>query len=281
MVGVSETATEVRVMTKKSKPKVTSADLMEAIRARCSPPAWAVFEQVGNSTGGQCKRWADGIAVSIWPSRGLEIHGFEIKVHRSDWLRELRDPKKADPLQAHCDRWWIVVPDKSVVSLDELPPNWGLLQLAGKQLRSVVPAPNLEPKPLSRGFVAALLRRAYENQEALCNEAKKKGFAAGAQRGPEVHERKLSNTERKLQNLQETVDEFKEASGVDIGLHKWDGGNIGEAVEIVRQMRFNKSDAVQELQRVKGWLERSATQIDRELEAIAAVRATIKDEAHD
>jgi hypothetical protein len=58
-------------------------------------PAWALFGNVRNTTGSGSRqeRYADGIAVSLWPSRGLEIHGIEIKVDRQDWKRELADPE--------------------------------------------------------------------------------------------------------------------------------------------------------------------------------------------
>jgi len=32
--------------------------------------------------------------MDLWPSGGLEIHGHEVKVSRSDWLRELKEPEK-------------------------------------------------------------------------------------------------------------------------------------------------------------------------------------------
>lgn len=71
-------------------------------------------------------RTADAMAVDLWPSSGHRIHGFEVKVSRSDWLTELKDPDKAMAFRPYVDHWWLVVPDTSIVRGD-LPPGWGLL----------------------------------------------------------------------------------------------------------------------------------------------------------
>ncbi|MBW2673476.1 MAG: hypothetical protein JRD89_08705 [Deltaproteobacteria bacterium] len=128
---------------------------------RFDAPAWAVLFEVKSSTGyanGE-PRSADAVAISLWPSRGLAIHGVEIKVHRSDWLRELKKPNKSEAVQKHCDFWWIAAP-KGVVEVDELPPTWGLLEVSGKRgLVAKRQAPELAAKPLDLGFVASLGRR--------------------------------------------------------------------------------------------------------------------------
>lgn len=74
----------------------------------------------------------------------MQLHGHEIKVSRSDWLVELRDPSKAEAWKQYCDRWWLVAP-RDIVKPEELPEGWGLLVPAGKNLRTVVTAPLLSP----------------------------------------------------------------------------------------------------------------------------------------
>lgn len=81
------------------------------------------------------------------------LHGHEVKVQRSDWLRELRDPSKADAWRRYCDRWWLVTPH-GVAKPEELPAGWGLI-VAG---RVVVQAPVLDPDPMPATTRAALLR---------------------------------------------------------------------------------------------------------------------------
>jgi len=109
---------------KKVKKIYTSSDLEEKLSYKFSTPAWAFLPQVRNGTGylRNTTRTADAIAMSLYPSRGLDLHGFEIKVSRTDWLGELKNPEKAEAIAQFCDYWWIVAP-KEIINLDEVPYN--------------------------------------------------------------------------------------------------------------------------------------------------------------
>lgn len=145
--------------------------VLSLLEARHPPGAWAFFRHVRSGTGwfkfDENERYADAVALGLWPSRGLELHGFEVKVSRSDWLRELRQPDKATAVSRYCDRWWVVAPD-GVVQFAELPPSWGLMVVreSNTELRVAKPAPACETKPLDRAFVASLVR----NLRRLVNE---------------------------------------------------------------------------------------------------------------
>lgn len=78
--------------------QVTAGDVMVALAHRYPAPGYALLPQVANGTGYAASRHCDAIALSLWPSRGIRLHGFEIKVARSDWLRELKDPAKAEAI---------------------------------------------------------------------------------------------------------------------------------------------------------------------------------------
>ncbi len=101
-------------------------------------------------------RTIDAVAVDLWPSGGNAIHGFEVKVSRSDWLAELRDPTKAEAFMRYVDHLWLVVPDAAIVR-DDLPDGWGLLAGVGS-LRVRRRAPRLDPEPMPRSMQAALAR---------------------------------------------------------------------------------------------------------------------------
>ena len=110
--------------------------------------------------GGRTVRTADAIAVDLWPSSGNLVHGFEVKVSRSDWLTELREPVKADSIRRYCDHWWLVVPDATIVRND-LPEGRGVLAVGRDgNLRIRTRAPRLDRKPMPPTFVASLLRAA-------------------------------------------------------------------------------------------------------------------------
>jgi len=144
-----------------------SGNIRAALRKRYAPPAWSFMEEVGNAAGHAKSRSADAIAMSVWPSRGLELHGFEIKVSRKDWLTELKNPAKADPIAAYCDRWWIVVDSDTIVRDGELPRTWGLLVLRNGTLVTVREAEKRKPKVMDRSFLAVLLRKATEYRETM------------------------------------------------------------------------------------------------------------------
>ena len=140
--------------------------LLALLSERYPAPAYAMLSNVKNGTGWtRTERFADALAMGLWPSRGLDLHGFELKANRGDWLREMRDPAKADEIARRCDRWWIVCSD-GVALIDEVPQPWGLLVPREKRgkvaLVAVREAEKLDAEPLTRQFLAAILRRTAE-----------------------------------------------------------------------------------------------------------------------
>lgn len=139
-------------------------NIAEKLRAIYSPDqGWALYTEIRSSTGGPSEglRIADAVAVSLWPSMGLEVRGFELKESRADWLRELRAPQKAREVGRFCSRWSLVVPapwKKIVLSLEELPEGWGLIEVGtGEPLvvRDSEERAAVDPTP---AFLQSLLR---------------------------------------------------------------------------------------------------------------------------
>ena len=87
------------------------------------------------------------------------LHGHEVKVSRSDWLTELRDPEKAEAFRSYCDFWWLVVSEKSIVKVGELPIGWGLMVAVGDSVRVVARADrNPAVEPMTRDVQATFAR---------------------------------------------------------------------------------------------------------------------------
>ncbi|RSY83147.1 hypothetical protein DAH66_12830 [Sphingomonas koreensis] len=146
-------------------------DVRKALAKKFGAPEYALFFEVGDATGGRARRWADAVAMGLWPSRGLALQGFEIKVSRQDWLGELRKPEKAEAIARYCRYWWIVTPP-GIVKDGELPENWGLYEVQANGLRIVRAAPPREKlPPISPEFLAALLRRSDEHARSLVKNA--------------------------------------------------------------------------------------------------------------
>jgi len=146
----------------RSEKERTESNLTDALKARFCLPAWAFFPAVRNAAGFDANRTADGIAMSLWPSRGLEVYGFEIKVSRGDWLTEMRNPSKAEDIFRYCDRWFLVSASRELVKAGELPQTWGLMVPRGNGLEVVKEAPKNTAAALDRSFVAVLLKRVLE-----------------------------------------------------------------------------------------------------------------------
>lgn len=210
-----------------------SAELMDRLRRRYPPPAFALFAEVGDQTGGR-NRSADAIAMGLWRSRGIDLMGFEIKVDRRDWLREYKNPEKAEPIARFCDRWWIVVSDPEIVADGELPAGWGLIVPRGDGLAVSVDAPKLEPVPMTRLFLAALMRAKHKVNplETAVREARDRGIEEGIARAK--REWTVEVAHRKAEALRTSIEAFEEASGVKID--DWNGGHVGRAVAVVQSL---------------------------------------------
>jgi hypothetical protein len=242
---------------------------MAALRTRYPTREYALLEQVANSTGWAGKRWADAIAVSLWPSRGLEILGFEIKVSRGDWKKELADPSKAESIQKHCDRWFIVAPD-GMIEPSELPPTWGLLGVNAKSVATArVAAPKLEPEKLSIEFVAALFRRQSEVWEEAMSKAKSDGRADGEATGNPGLANRLALYEQRVAQLEESIRSFQKKSGIKN--FEWRHGEIGDAVRALIDVG-HRSSLVDTLTSDAAKYEHLAKGLRNDIETLKSVR---------
>lgn len=125
---------------------------------------WACFDQLRLGSGWDCERTIDFFAMNTWPSKGHQTIAIEIKVSRSDFTREIRNPEKRLAAMTLCDRYFFVAP-KGMLKQEDMPPNVALWEYD-------VDAKKMESMPHwygtskvakltvpSMSFVAAVLRR--------------------------------------------------------------------------------------------------------------------------
>lgn len=191
----------------------------DMLRKRFDANEWAFMEEVAPQTGGGTG-YADAVAVNLWASRGHAIHGFEIKVSRSDWLRELKKPAKAESVFAYCDRWWIVAP-KGVLKEEELPPTWGYYELRETGLISRVEAPKLKPKPIDRGFFASIVRRSNDTLERVAESKARLAMMKARDEFAEQVEREVRRRTLDHSELASRVANFEKETGLK--LDRWSG----------------------------------------------------------
>lgn len=125
---------------------------------------------------------ADALSVGPIGCVPVEVHGFEFKASRNDWLQEIRYSRKPDFIRKRCHRWWIVVDSKKTVHDGELPETWGLMILEDGRLNVVVEAKLSEPE-WDVEFVSRLLMHLDDRAKEFQNghEMYQAGLRAGAE----------------------------------------------------------------------------------------------------
>lgn len=108
---------------------------------------------------------ADYIAIDTYGMSS--IIGHEVKVSRSDWLAELRNPRKAQRWMEYCTHWYLVCPTADIVR-DDLPDGWGLMVIGKNgRLRVAKSAPVNEQQVPMPTMVMAQLARAVSKTSRI------------------------------------------------------------------------------------------------------------------
>lgn len=163
-----------------------------------------VVEEVAPGTGfSAAQRWADVLVLSVWPSSGLTLDGFEIKASRADLKKELADPAKSEALARYCDSWTLVAWDDAVL-VDGIPEGWGIITTAdgshGRELVQKRKAAKRTPEPWPRSFVCSLVRNAYQQspQAAFVARAVVAASTAGVREGRSIERQSVKQALRPL-----------------------------------------------------------------------------------
>jgi hypothetical protein len=242
---------------------MTETEVVAKLRNRYAPPTWAFIPQVRNGTGFQrLPRTADALAMALWPSRGLELIGFEIKTSRSDWLAELKNAEKAESIFAFCDRWYLVGAGP-IIQPGELPAGWGYIAVGDKGCKIEAEAERRKGKDVDRLFLAAILRRQMEATvpkseiEAELIKAREDGKQQAAD--------KVKWNAEETQRLREHVAAFEKASGLSISDGwRYTGQEVGRAVKDV--LEHGTEHMRQQILAHKGMLERMLKDVTAHLE---------------
>lgn len=243
---------------------LTASDVRKAISARWAAPEYAVMWEVGRATGAVSgQRYADAVITSLWPSRGLELHGVEIKVSRSDWRRESRNPKKAETIAAYCDRWWVFTTPGIVQDTAELPPAWGLREWDGQRWRTIRDALITDARPCDRTFLASLLRRADGESRWQIDQQARVIADAAVKAAERQIESEIARRSHDRDGAVAALKAFEEASGITLrGFLGQDARKIGEAVKAIHALGLDNAwggiaGVLKTLKRITGELEGS------------------------
>lgn len=188
------------------KEPVKAAAVIEALEVRYARPEWHVERELTLAG-----RRLDFVAFNLWGARAYRTVGFEVKVSRADFLRELADFRKSETWTHVVDQFFIVAPGK-LIEPSELPEGWGLLELRGSKLFTKVQARIGAGATLPRELAARMLDRLHrERSEALS----KASWAETRERRAIREELKVelradleSETARRLAALEQTAAEY-------------------------------------------------------------------------
>ncbi|MEL7264180.1 MAG: hypothetical protein AAFP69_05120 [Planctomycetota bacterium] len=199
------------------RKKMETHEIVSALSKRypTEKGRWGFATEVPNGTGGNMSRSCDAIAVSLWPSDGLGIHGHEVKAERGDWLREMQDASKADAFAKYCNYWFIVAP-VGVVKLEELPETWGwIAPTSTGNVRVKKMASKLSPDPIPRSLLCGLIRafgRADRDKQATPyrQDRYRVGYLEGQARAEACLRYQIQNMQRRCEELERYVKNFAE-----------------------------------------------------------------------
>ena len=248
--------------------KLAAHDLFLRLQASFTAPAYITLEEVRDATGFDGVRTADAMAISLYRSRGKAIWGFEMKVSRNDWLKELKQPEKAESILRYCHHWGLVVPNKDIVKPGELPESWGMYVAQKNRLKCVVPCPKLDPLPMSITMLTALIYAVSNRQSkadaAALTAARDEGYRQGVSRT------RTDEYEKYYKELKERVDAYEKGSGLLISYGWTQPEKIGKVVRMLMDGKANIKTVLDQAKYGVGHAERIRETLQKQVDVLQA-----------
>lgn len=110
-----------------SVDSIVATDVVDALRRRHNHEEWAFFTEIAPHTG-WAGRWIDALAMNLWHSNKYFRISYEVKVSRSDFLRELKHPGKRQWALKLSNEFYFAAP-KGMIKPEELPEEAGLIEI--------------------------------------------------------------------------------------------------------------------------------------------------------
>ena len=249
---------------------MNSGDVKEALAKRWPDDQYIRIEEAPQDAARQGRK-IDLLVVSLWQSRGYALDVVEIKVSMSDWKRELDNAAKADWWWRHVDRFWVAVPAGIADKVrEDLPSTWGLLACTADGAHPVVKAPKHTAEGLSWQTCIGLFRASANAGAAALDRAYQRGRDDGWKQGKKQAEFEggIGQTGDRLVKLQQQVDEFKAASGVDLTT-PWQWADAARLVKAIEDWSHFPDSAVRDL-------ERAAKEYARQGKALGEVAGQVR-----
>lgn len=255
----------------KMKSSITSEDIKALLNEKYSDGDKCLIAfEVNEGTGASSGRRIDAIAMNLWPSQDYEIIGFEIKVSRSDWLNELKQPDKALALSKYCDRFYLVAP-YGVLHAEELPKNWGYIQAMEDRLFTKIKAPQREAVQIERPFMASFMRqitRKYSDKKLL-NAQVEKIKSQLLSETDNRNEHRIKRLEEELAETKLIIQNFNRDTG--LVMSKWNYGSIVDVVNAIKDKK-TKEDYLKEMVDKSTTLHNIVQSLNRSIENLKQIK---------
>jgi hypothetical protein len=224
----------------------------EILRFKFPENEYVLIEEVSDASGFSRSRSLDYMLINLWNSRGLAVTGIEKKSNRGDWLKELKQPEKQENHFKYCDYFYLLTDKDNVAKLEEIPDAWGWYHINGSQiLKTMKPAPKLNPLPIQRSLLCAMMRRAADKTNFVRNDSLEEHIKQKAESIRVERDYVLNNKARSWEDLKPKVDAFEAASGLSItrGWQEDYPKKLGETVKII--MNGGAKEYLESLQRIE------------------------------
>lgn len=158
-------------------------DIVNALREKHASNygrEWAFFDELRVGTGYRYydsekgdyepynpEQRIDAWAINLFRSKNFERIAYEVKVSRSDFLSEIRNPDKRRQALELSNRFYFVTP-KGLLKKEEIPGECGLMEVnEDGKLKTVKKAPLRETDGLVWQFLCSIARRAGDAEKSV------------------------------------------------------------------------------------------------------------------
>jgi hypothetical protein len=149
-----------------AKSTITSKDIIELLIKRHPLPEHASFAEMraGSGYSKAAQKRIDFWVLNCYPSKKHLTISYEIKVYRTDFLNELKDPKKRQQGLNFSNEFYFIAP-KGVIKIEEVPKECGYIEvIENHTLKVIKEAPFRNCKDPTWLFVSSLARRAVKSE---------------------------------------------------------------------------------------------------------------------
>lgn len=194
---------------------MSKVDVYSLLRKRYPAEEYVLLKEVSDATGSR-NRSLDYMVVNLWPSRGLSIIGIEQKSHRSDWLNELKNPKKQELHYKYCDYFYLLTTAEKVAYINEIPETWGWMHIKDGSIRIIKQAPKNDAESIPRSLLCSMLRRAADKTGYVYETLVDEKVLERVKDKELQFENKYKYLNQQYDELREIIREFEKYSGIDI-----------------------------------------------------------------